>query len=409
MQPEIEGFLTEPKRTAGGSPRKGRLTLPDVQWTGVADEAFATITLTIEEIADAAESNLIWTDQSVQRGIVPSADAATPRELSVGDGYPDSRYVFDAANADRIVEKLLYGERLFLNPLVWNLRPREFEAYWDDDSAEISLFSGKVHLPDSHHRHQAIVKAVRSYREHPSSFPKFSLDRQFKVELYFLDREDEGNYFFDKNQRPKPTALSKAYDLTTQDDLSTLAKRVLDRSPNLDSGVNRVTDRVSKSAPHFMTLSTLREMMRIFAGTDEVEETELDGLASIAADFLGLLTDVRPELRTSTPHSQRDSSLASSGVMMLAYAGLLRDYSNDLTKTGSVAGKRLWKERLAKLAPVNVYKQGTWSGDYMDRDNPLWVDLGITKPNPDTGKLTIVNTGGSRSQATRALRARVEQ
>ncbi|MCU1409648.1 MAG: hypothetical protein JWR04_355 [Rhodoglobus sp.] len=95
--------------------------------------------------------------------------------------------------------------------------------------------------------------------------------------------------------------------------------------------------------------------------------------------------------------------------MMLAYAGLLRDYSNDLTKTGSVAGKRLWKERLAKLAPVNVYKQGTWSGDYMDRDNPLWVDLGITKPNPDTGKLTIVNTGGSRSQATRALRARVEQ
>ena len=60
----------------------------------------------------------------MQRGIVPGLTNPPPRELSLADGYPDQRsYVFDAANADDIVEKLLGGERLFLSPPVWNLRP----------------------------------------------------------------------------------------------------------------------------------------------------------------------------------------------------------------------------------------------------------------------------------------------
>jgi hypothetical protein len=58
---------------------------------------------------------------------------------------------------------------------------------------------------------------------------------------------------------------------------------------------------LSKKAPQFITLSTLRELMRTFAGSTEVEETELEGLAVIAAEFLDLLADVRPELDVETP------------------------------------------------------------------------------------------------------------
>ena len=401
----VAGFLTEPKKTPDGRVYRGRLTLSAIQWTGTGSEVFATATVTMEQLADAAESRILWTDQSVQRGIKPTAPRGTARELPVSDGYPDHNlYIFDAHNADDITEKLLRSERLFLNPLVWNLRPGTFEAYWSEEEDELYLYSGRVFLPDSHHRHQAILKAIRAYRAHSSGYPKFDPARQFKVEVYFLNRADEGDYFFDKNQRPTPTALSKAYDLTTEDDLSTLAKRVLELSPQLDAGVNRATDRLSKKAPHFVTLSTLRELMRTFAASSEVEETELEGLAVIAAEFLEMLAAVRPELRVETTHAERENSLASSAVMMHGYAALMRDYSLDLASLGREKARRMWTERLKKLGPDQTYSYNTWKGDFLSKTNPLWAEIGITKHHPETHRITVANTGGARARAGRALR-----
>ena len=410
MKPNIKGFIAEPQQNADGSVYRGRISLPGVQWTGTGEESFATVTVTMAQLADAAEGRILWTDQAVQRGITPSAPVGTERELPLSDGYPNEKlYIFDAKKADEITDKLLTASgRLFLSPLVWNLRPGTFEAFWDDVNGEFLLYAGKVWLPDSHHRHQAILKAVRAYREHPSAYPKFSLTKQMKVELYFLDREDEGNYFFDKNQRPKPTALSKAYDLTTQDDLSTLAKRVLDHSPNFNAGVNRATDRLSKRAPHFVTLSTLRELMRLYAGSDEVEETELEGLAVIAAEFLEMLASVRPELQAGTTNKDREETLASAGVLILGYSALMQDFSRDLALLGSIEARTLWKDRLLKLSPTSVYKRGDWMGDFLSKNNPLWAEVGITQENPETHRITVVNTGGARAQAGRALRNYLE-
>ncbi|HEX3882992.1 MAG TPA: DNA sulfur modification protein DndB, partial [Stellaceae bacterium] len=260
VTPIVSGFLSIPKLDARGQTYRGRFTCPDVQWTQSSTDLLGTFTVTAEELADAAESGLLWTDQDVQRGIQPGVVPTPPRELCIADGYPDSGYVFDAKNADEIVEKLLNGEKLFLNPLVWNLRPGTFEAYWDNENRSIYLYSARIYLPDSHHRHQAILKAVRTWRGAQAEYPRFSGAQQFKIELYFLNREDEGNYFFDKNQLPKSVAKSKAYDLTTVDDLSLLAKRLIENSPNLEGNVNRVTDRLIGKNPQVVTLSTLREM-----------------------------------------------------------------------------------------------------------------------------------------------------
>ena len=405
MKPNIEGFLSEAKRTADRGIYRGRLVLPGVQWTGSGEDAVATVTLTLEQIADAAESRLLWTDQSVQRGVLPTAPTGTPNELAISDGYPnEDLYIFDGKNADDIVEKLLRGERLFLNPLVWNLRPEHFEAYWDEGSQEVFIYSGKIYLPDSHHRHQAILKAVRSFRDHPSGYPKFDLARQLKVELYFLDREGEGNYFYDKNQRPKPTALSKAYDLTTEDDLSTLAKRLLELNTNLNAGTNRVTDRLSKKAPYFVTLSTLREVMRTFAGGNEVEDAQLNGLATIADEFFDMLAKVRPELNVETPQSDRDGSLASAAVMMHGYAALMQDYSLDRAKLGHAKARRQWEDKLSLLSPSQLFETDGWEGDFFAQENPLWLDVGIVQVRPDTNTRTVANNGGTRTRAGLALR-----
>jgi len=108
------GFVPKPKLTARGKTYQGRFVCPDVQWTGSGADAVATFTITAQELADAADSRLLWTDQGVQRCIRPEVSPPPPRELALADGYPDtSRYIFDERNADDIVEKLLTGEQLF--------------------------------------------------------------------------------------------------------------------------------------------------------------------------------------------------------------------------------------------------------------------------------------------------------
>lgn len=404
---EVKGFRKTPKKTAGGHPYRGRFTCHDVQWTGAGQDILGTFTITADELADVADSRLIWTDQAVQRGIRPDVTPPPPRELAVGDGYPDSKlYIFDSKNADDITEKLLRGERLFLTPLVWNLRPGMFEAYWDAPKRSLYLYEGNIYLPDSHHRQQAILKAVRAYRE-ARSYPKFSPDKQFKIELYFLSREDEGNYFFDKNQRPRPTAKSKAYDLTTLDDLSLLAKRVIDLSVALRDNVNRVTDRLTPRNPQVITLSTLREMMKSLAPADSLDEPEIEGVATVAAAFYDLLAEVRPELGSlGIPDRRkvRERLVVDAAVMMHGYASLMRGFNSSIAEAGMMPAINGWRTRLKKLRAGEEYSFGSWRGDFFDKRNPLWQRIGVVKPGKEGTKLTVLNTGSARSECGRVLR-----
>ena len=405
---KVSGFRKTPKKTAHGGLYRGRFACQDVQWTGQTSDLFATFTITAEELADAAESRLLWTDQDVQRGIQPENEPRPDKELCLADGYPDTtKYIFDSENADEIAEKLLTGEKLFLSPLVWNLRPELFEAYWDTKQKALYIYAGRIYLPDSHHRHQAIIKAVRTWRDAPREFPRFSGEKEFKIELYFLSREDEGNYFFDKNQRPKPTAKSKAYDLTTLDDLSLLAKRVIENSKNLQENVNRVTDRLTQRNPQVLTLSTLREMMKAFASSEALDSSELEGMAVVAASFYDMLAKVRSELGKLAIPPRRDVRnrlIVDSAVMMHGYAALMKDFNDDLPKLGVSKATAEWSRKLDRLRSDKQYSIDRWTGDLFEKRNPLWRHVGIVKPGKDSAKLTVMNTGGARSECGRVLR-----
>jgi DNA-sulfur modification-associated len=404
----IKGFLPKPKRTAGSRVNKGRFTCYDVQWTGVGSDAFITFTITAEEIAAAAANNLLWTDQDVQRGIKPGLQNPPPRELSLADGYPDEQYyIFKSNNADDMVEKLLTGERLFLNPLIWNLRPGFFSSYWDAESSDVYIYDGKIYLPDSHHRQQAIIKALSIWRESPKEYPKFNSSKPFKVELYFLSREDEGNYFFDKNTRPMPTAKSKAYDLTTLDDLSLLAKAVIGKSKALEENVNRVTDRLTAKNPQVVTLSTLREMMRAFAPDNPLDSAEMDGLATIAATFYDMIANIRPELskmNAQERHLVRTKYIVDSATMMHGYAALMRQFNESIAEVGLKKAVDEWKKKLQRFSRDQIYRFDSWSGDLFEKKNPLWQQVGVVKPGRDGKSLTVLNTGAARGESGRVLK-----
>jgi hypothetical protein len=412
-QARVAGFLAAPRKRANGYTLPGRYSAGGVQWTASGAELVATFTITAEELTGAAENGMLFTDQRVQRGIRPDAPDHVERELNLANGYPDPKvYIFDADKANDITEKLLRGDLLFLNPLVWNLRPGKFVAARDDSRGELHIYEGRIYLPDSHHRQQAIIRAVRLYRDAPSDYPKFEPSKEFKVELYFLSREDEGNYFFAKNQLTKPTEKSKAFDLTTTDALSVLAKTFIDATPTLAGNVNRVTDRLTKKNPQVATLSTIREMMRTMSDDDltpdgYVDESELEGIATIASTFYGLLAEVRPELGVldlRTRQGVRQRSLVDAAVMMHGYAALMKDFRRDLTSDGIHVATDKWKQRLQALSAAKTYSLANWSGDLFDKENPLWQRAGVVKPGRDSSKKTVTNTGAGRAVCGRILR-----
>ena len=408
QSPNIHGLKGEPYLNAIGQPTSGRFVCHDVQWTGTDAEAFATFTITTRELVSAIENSMLFTDQDVQRGVKPERTGHTERTLNLRDGYPSSsNYVFDADKADDMVEKLLTDRKLFLNPLIWNLRPNQFEAYYDKLSRQMIFYEGNIYLPDSHHRHQAILKAYRTWITKKSDYPKYNPDKQYKVELYFLSKKEEGDYFFAKNQLPKPTSKSKSYDLTTQDDLSILAKIFIDRTNALKTNVNRVTDRLTAGNSQVVTLSTIREMMRTYASDETFDETELEGLAVISSRFYDMLAAVRPELGVLELRARRrvrEHLLVDSATMMHGYAYLMKDFGQDVTKCGMKEAIEKWTIRLKRLSGGIEYSIGSWKGDFFDKMNPIWLSSGIEKHSKGGGKLTVTNTGASRSSAGRLLR-----
>lgn len=398
-------MLDEPRFATDNTVYTGRLTLYDVQWINNRDEHLARCTLTIEQLLDITENQMIWTDQRVQRGIKPEAPSDTPIELPLAAGYPDDRYVFKTANADDMVDKLLHGRRLHLHPLTWNLRPGSFHAYWDNEKRRLYIYDGKIYLPDSHHRHQALVKAARIFRESPNDYPDFHPDRQLPVDIYFMTRPEEMEFFFEKNQLTQPTAKSKAYDLTSQDPYALLAKEVIERSPSLRGNVNRVTDTLSARNPQVITLSTLRVVMETVVPELPPSAEDIEHYAAQIAAFYELLTEVRPELGhldVGARQRIRSASLVDAAVMMHAYGALARMFIVDVAKGSLVDATAMWRTRLQQLAPALHYKSGAWQGDFFARDNPLWKERGVVQET-ESGRITASNTRQTRAVAAKVL------
>jgi hypothetical protein len=175
----------------------------------------------------------------------------------------------------------------------------------------------------------------------------------------------------------------------------------------LQGNVNRVTDRLAQTNFQVITLSTLREMMKSLAPAETLAAAEVEGMAALAANFYDMLVAVRPELGhlgVQERRAVRDNLVVDSAVMMHGYAGLMKDFNNDLVKAGTTRAAEIWRSRLGRLASSNVYSMDGWSGDFFDKKNPLWLRVGVVKPGRDGVKLTVLNTGGARLECGRVLR-----
>lgn len=408
---QIPDLLKEPLTRRGGGIYRGRLDVANPQWVLNPDDLHATASVSIRDIANAGEGGLIWTDQVVQRGVRPERTEGAAVELSLADGFPDDKtYVFYPDKANAIADKLLEGDRsLKLSPLVWNLRPGHFQAAIDQTASGpyLYLYRGRIYLPDGHHRHQGILKAFRLWQDTPDDYPDFDSERQFTVDIYFMSRRDEAEYFFQKNWLPQQVDRSKSYDLTEQDGLSVLAKAVIEATPSLAGNVNRVTDRLGVSNPQVITLSTLREVMQTAVETDDLTSGEIEKLAPAIAAFWNMLADVRQELGRLDVDQRRESrkqSMAAQAVVMHGYAQLLRQFLRDADASDIESASAAWKPRLDALGPQRQYNHADpkWRGDFFSRENPLWQEIGVLQQTKRGGQ-AVSNVRQTRDQVGRVL------
>jgi hypothetical protein len=412
---EIDGFLPEAiEAPDGGGRYAGRLRLTNVQWVNNEDERMVTCTVTARQILDWSESSMLWTDQTMQRGIKAEAPPGTATLLPLRDGYPDPKlYVFHAEKADAMATALTEGRKLFLSPLTWNLRPGTFEAFYDPDDKSLTVYKGKVFLPDSHHRHQAIALAMRVFDEsNPGECDPHLPDRQFTVNLYFMPKMDEGEFFYEKNILGTPTAKSKAYDLTDQDAAASLAKEMIRQSPSLLGNVNRVTDRLTARNRQVVTLSTLRGLVEAAVDATTIDPSTVESTGALLAEFYEMLVGVRPELGqldlADRVRTRRDL-LSDSAVMMHAYGQLAGRFIREAHEDELVEVKARWAARLAALSPGNERVVNDYPGDLFDKANPVWREEGILQLTK-SGTLTVSNTRQTRARCHDVLnRAMSEQ
>ena len=69
-------------------------------------------------------------------------------------------------------------------------------------------------------------------------------------------------------------------------------------------------------------------MMKSFASAEDLDASELEGMAAVAANFYDTLSSVRPELDkqdTAQRRKIREELLVDSAVMMHGYAAVMKD------------------------------------------------------------------------------------
>ena len=147
--------------------------------------------------------------------------------------------------------------------------------------------------------------------------------------------------------------------------------------------------------------------MRTFSSDDSIDESELEGMSTVAAEFYDLLATVRFELSQQDLVERRrirDTLVVDAAVMMHGYAHLMRDYNTDIARMGPGRARDTWKIRLQMLSKQHQYSAEGWAGDLFEKRNPVWAEVGVTRAGNDFAKITVLNTGAARLQAGRVLR-----
>ena len=332
--------------------------------------------ITVGLVGELLESEKIWVDYDYQRGV-----KITQRRDGTEQRTPmlDQSRVADIA--DKILENHIYG-----GSLCWNLRDSEVDYSYDEIHQRLLILSGRPTIPDSNHRHQAILRVYRLVKARGYSL---NLDTyQFPLVIELLNLEGERGLFYEYNQLGKPANPTRSKWLNQADVHNLTTSWVIDNS-KLKGHVELVTNNLSKNSTKVVTFNILSTAVeKAFLQLDEENWQEI---AHYLSEFLDYLISVRPEvgyLPLAQRQKARVEGIGDSGLAFLGYVLLASDLKNyeNWQSYVDILGERYHIQGRTK--------DSDWEGDLMSRDNPLWQGTVLTTGR--SGNLTVINQKASR-------------
>lgn len=335
--------------------------------------------VTATDIAELYRTGFLRVDPDRQRGIDPVS----------------GKQVIDAKKIEVWTDELIAGTAIF-GELSWNLRLPESEIHYDADQRQLRIVRGGATIPDSWHRHKAILQACES----ASRGSGFDLLRHFSVRIYHVSAEDEARIFYALNQEGRPADPTRSKWLYPKETSAQIARELVRRSPHLGAeNVDTVRDRLSRRNPRLAAFNTLANA--IASAWGDVQPAEEAGVLAYLLAFWDALVAVLPDLGRldlASRRSVRESSLEDSGVAIHAYIRLARRMQAARTPFTALA-------RLAE--PV----EGTDGPlQFLSRANPEWARRGVLIPSSrrdGSVELSLRNARQSFEAMTDALTERV--
>jgi len=136
-----KSYSSKSRRTAWVCRHQSRMCL--VQRTGPYTCYDAV--MTAHDISQLFKTGFLKVDDERQRGI----DSVTGKQVR------------DDEKVERWAEQLLKGEA-YLGQLSWNFRKDETTLEYDEEKRSLKIGAGAATIPDSSHRHMALLKAAES-------------------------------------------------------------------------------------------------------------------------------------------------------------------------------------------------------------------------------------------------------
>ena len=340
-------------------------------------------TITVGRLGELLDDERIVVDYDYQRGY---------RTTYGANGTERRAPMVDRDRVNEIAGKIL-DDQLFGGSLTWSLRKGEVDFQYEAAARVLHILNGKPTIPDSNHRHQAMLRVFNRVRETGHNFDLNGYEFPLLIEV--LDLNEERALFYEYNQLGKPANPTRSRYINQADPHSALTSQVITLS-HLDGHVEVVTNNLSKNSPKIVTFNALATAIK--AGFPELDDSNFDDIQEYLVEFIDRLAVVRPEtgyLPLSQRRGCRESLIGDSAVAFYGYGMLAADLRN----------YEQWQVMLSKLSEPYRHISSTgqvWEGDLMSRENPVWK--GVVLLQGRAGNLQISNNRETRQFIHEKLR-----
>lgn len=342
-------------------------------------------TITAREIAKAFKHGLLNVDPAHQRG----TNTVT------------GKYMLKQDKVDRWARELQEDKAIF-GQLTWNFRPEESEVTFEpelgnDIHGTLLLSDGGAYLPDSAHRHYAIVQAVESVGKGST----FDPDRRFSLRIWKVPAAYEDKIFYAMNMEHDKADATRSKWLAQKNSGQIIAREVVRHSPHLgEANVETVTNNLSIRNPRLAAFNTLSSGFE--EAWADIPPEDIEKVTEWFLAFWEKMVAVLPQLQRlplSERQKSRRDSLVGWAISIQGYIRLARRFYDE----------NLSLDLLDKLAEPYVEQDGD-EHDFFSWDNPAFQRAGIVVPAVNVAgetKLTARNSHQTRRAMADVLSVKI--